>query len=367
MSPGVYDSGRLLFMRDEKIFAQPFDPASLTLSGDPELVADGVWTDGQGIAGLVGFDARGGALGWRAATTRRAHIAWRNRAGTVVEDLQTGEAVGGVPSRDGRLIILSQPDYQMNTLGHVVLDPATGSTTSLTAPDTTSTDPIWSPDSRRVVYAMLRDGAFDLYIKEVRPGGIERLLLHTDSMKAAQSWSADGKIILFNANSPQSGIDLWAIESRPGAPPRLFAGGPGDQCCGRFSPDGAWIAYVSNESGRPEVFVRPSAGNAEPIRISSEGGGAPDWHTGSRFLHYLNPENRVMSVPITLTADTFKAGTPVPLFAINASVKPGVVLRATETSPYFSVGDRFLVSEQEADPRASIINLLVNWTVPPRR
>ena len=186
-------------------------------------------------------------------------------------------------------------------------------------------------------------------------------------MKAPQSWSPDGKIILFNANSPRTGIDLWAIESAPGGTPRVLAGGDADQCCGRFSPDGAWIAYVSNESGRPEVFVRSSSGDNEAIRVSAEGGGAPDWHTGGLFLHYLNPDNRVISVPVTLTANTFKAGTPVPLVAINARVKPGVVLRATEVSPYVSVGDRFLVSEQEADPRASIINLLLNWTAPPRR
>ena len=367
MSPGVYDSNRLLFMRDEKLFAQPFDPANVTLSGDPELVADGVWTDGQGMAGLVGFDADGGALGWRAATTRRVHIAWKNRTGTVVGDLQAAEAIEAVPSRDGRFIILARPDYQMNTLGQAVFDTATSTTTTLTAPDTTASSAVWSPDSRRAVYALLRDGAFDLYIKEVRPGGPERLLLHTDHMKAPQSWSPDGKIILFNANSPRTGIDLWAIESAPGGTPRVLAGGDGDQCCGRFSPDGAWIAYVSNESGRPEVFVRPSSGDKEAIRVSAEGGGAPDWHTGGRFLHYLNPENRLMSVPVTLTADTLNAGTPVPLFAINARVKPGVVLRATEVSPYASVGDRFLVSEQEADPRASIINLLLNWTAPPRR
>jgi hypothetical protein len=366
MSPGVYDSGRLLFTRDDKLFAQPLDPAAVTLSGDPELVVDGVWTDGQGMAGLVGFDATGGVLGWRPALSSRMYMAWKNREGKVLEQIESRDAALGVPSTDGRLIMVVIRDSQMNTVRFGVLDPARGTLTPFTAPDTTSTSTVWSPDNRRVVYSLLRDGAYDLYIKETRPGGNEQLLLHTDGMKAAQSWSGDGKVILFNATNPRAGLDLWAIEPRPGAAPKLFAGGDADQCCGRFSPDGRWIAYVSNESGRPEVFVRPFAREAEPVRISKDGGGGPEWQGGGRELYFLNPENRLMGAAVTVSGDTFTAGTPVPLFAINSWLKPGVVLRASSDSPYSVIGDRFLVTENEADPRASTIQVLVNWTAPRR-
>ena len=362
MSPGVYDSGRLLFMRDEKLFAQPFDPVAVTISGDPQLVADGAWYDGQGVAGLVGFDAAGGALGWRVALNRRTSIAWRSRDGKILEELPVSGAVHGAPSTDGRVIMVARPDHQMNTVGFAIVDSARRTVTPFTAPDTTSTSPVWAPDNQRVVYSLLRDGAYDLYIKDVKPGGAEQRLLHTDSMKAAQSWSGDGKIILFNATSPETGIDLWMIDARPGATPKLFAGGAADQCCGRFSPDGAWVAYVSTESGRPEVFVRPFAGHAEPIRVSQDGGGGPEWHTGSRELYFLSPGNRLMSVPVTLGGDTFKAGTPVPLFSIHSNLKPGLLVRVSSDSPYATIGERFLVAETEVDPRASTINLLLNWT-----
>ncbi|HEU4925499.1 MAG TPA: protein kinase [Vicinamibacterales bacterium] len=366
MSPGVYDSGRLLFTRDDKLFAQPFDPAAVTLSGDPELAADGVWTDGQGMAGLVGFDAAGGVLGWRPALSRRMHMAWKNREGTVLEQVEARDAALGVPSSDGRLIMVVIPDSQMNTVRFAILDPARGTLTPFTAPDTTSTSTVWSPDDRRVVYSLLRDGAYDLYIKEVRPGGNEQLLLHTDGMKAAQSWSRDGKVILFNATNPRTRLDLWAIEAKPGATPKVFAGGEADQCCGRFSPDGRWVAYVSNESGRPEVFVKPSAREAEPVRISKDGGGGPEWHGAGRELYFMNPENRLMGAPITVSGDTITAGTPVPLFVINSWLKPGVQLRVSDDSPYAVVGDRFLVTENELDPRASTIQVLVNWNAPRR-
>jgi eukaryotic-like serine/threonine-protein kinase len=258
------------------------------------------------------------------------------------------------------------PDFQMNTVRFAILDPARGTLTPFTAPDTTSTSPVWSPDDRRVVYSLLRDGGYDLYIREVRPGGSEQLLLHTDGMKAAQSWSRDGKVILFNATSPRTRLDLWAIEAGPGAAPRVFAGGDADECCGRFSPDGRWVAYVSNESGRPEVFVKPFDHEAEPVRVSKDGGGGPEWHGGGRELYFLNPENRLMGAAVTVSDDRFTAGTPVPLFAVNSRLKPGVRLRVSEGSPFSVVGDRFLVTEEEADARASTIQVLVNWTAPRR-
>ena len=185
-------------------------------------------------------------------------------------------------------------------------------------------------------------------------------------MKGAQSWSPDGKVILFNAAGGQSRVDLWKIDAIPGATPTVFAGGEADQCCGKFSPDGAWIAYVSNESGRSEVFVRPFTGEAEPIQVSKDGGTAPAWHTGARELYFLSPENRLMSVSVSMTVRAFTAGPPVALFPINSQITPATQIRATGDSPYATVGDRILVTENEADPRASTINVLLNWTAPRR-
>jgi Tol biopolymer transport system component len=216
------------------------------------------------------------------------------------------------------------------------------------------------------VYSLLRDGAYDLFIKETRPGATEQRLLHTNGMKAAQSWSPDGKVILFNAAGAKTRLDLWAIDATPGATPKILIGGDADECCGRFSPDGHWIAYVSNASGRQEVFVKPFGREGEPVQVSKDGGAGPDWHTTGHELFFLNPENRLMRVPITMTATTLTAGTPVALFRINSRLKPAVQLSPTDDRPYIPVGDRFLVTENEDDPHASTINLLLNWATPGR-
>jgi Tol biopolymer transport system component len=211
----------------------------------------------------------------------------------------------------------------------------------------------WTPD-HGVVYSLLRDGAYDLYIKELRPGGAEQKLLHTEGMKAPQSWSPDGKVILFNATSPQT---------RLGATPTIAAGGDADECCGRFSPDGKWIAYASNATGRSEVYVRRFGRDAQPIQISTESGGAPDWANPGHELFFVNPENRLMSVPFTITADRFQAGTPVPLFRINSRWKSALQLRTSDDRSHASVGERFLVNEHEDDSGASTINVLLNRTI----
>jgi Tol biopolymer transport system component len=367
MSPGVYGDGRMLFLRDEKLFAQPFDPVSVTLSGDPELVAQPVWSDVQGTAGLIGFDAAARVLAWRPALSRRVRMMWKNRDGTTREEFHKAEAIEAVPSRDGRLIMLAQPDYLMSRANFVIFDRLRGTIAPFTSPDTTSTSPVWSPDGLRVVYSSLRDGAYDLYVKEARAGGADSRLLHTDGMKAAQSWSPDGETILYNAVDPQTRLDLWAIEARSGATPRIFAGGEADQCCGRFSPDGQWVAFVSNQSGRPEVFVMPSGGGVEPIRVSLDGGGEPDWNAAGGELYFLSPSNRLMSVRFTVTAGTFKAAAAVPLFSINARRKPAVQLTVTGDRNYAPLRDGFVVTEKETDPRAGTINIVLNWTTPSPR
>jgi hypothetical protein len=146
MSTGVYDSGRLLFVRDQKLFAQPFDAAALVLSGEPGSSPTRSGPMGR-IAGLVGVDVVSGVLGWR-RDQPSAKVQWKDAGKILEEVLQSGET-SATPSGDGRLIMLARPDVQMNTVGFVIVDHADGTTTPFTAPDTTSTSPVRSPTTVR--------------------------------------------------------------------------------------------------------------------------------------------------------------------------------------------------------------------------
>jgi hypothetical protein len=156
--------------------------------------------------------------------------------------------------------------------------------------------------------------------------------------------------------------------AQPGQVPRAFVGGAGDQCCGEFSPDGRWVAYVATDSGRPEVFVRPFASPGEPIQVSVSGGGAPAWRRNGQALYYVAPDNRLMEAPVTITRDAFEASPPVPLFRINSTKSPGATLTVSDDPQYAPAGeaDRFLVSQSTADTRSTVIHLRFNWAQQPR-
>jgi Tol biopolymer transport system component len=366
-STGFYSDGRLLFVRGAQVFAQAFKPDTLTLSGDPIPVADRVWNDFVGVGGLVGFDLGPGVFAWRPSVEGATQIVWKDRTGKSLGNVGPQGATSMVPSPDGQFGVFALTETQNHTVGVWFTDLSSGTTRRFAAPDTTSTSWVWSPDSRRIVYSLLQGAAFDLYVRDVKPGSADRLLLHTDGVKTAQSWSPDGKVILFNAGDPKTRLDLWALDLLPDAKPRIFAGGEADQCCGRFSPDGHWVAYVATDSGRPEVFVKSFAGTEDAVQVSSNGGGAPEWRANGRELYYIAPDNRLISVPVTMTANAFKAGSATALFRINTKDTQGAAVGIAFDSVYAPVGnDRFLVAESQSDTRASMVNLLFNWVPPPR-
>jgi hypothetical protein len=115
------------------------------------------------------------------------------------------------------------------------------------------------------------------------------------------------------------------------------------------------------------VFVKSFAGTEDAVQVSSNGGGAPEWRANGRELYYIAPDNRLISVPVTMTANAFKAGSATALFRINTKDTQGAAVGIAFDSVYAPVGnDRFLVAESQSDTRASMVNLLFNWVPPPR-
>jgi Tol biopolymer transport system component len=227
---------------------------------------------------------------------------------------------------------------------------------------------VWSPDGRRLAYAPVRSGTYDLFVKELTAGAPETQLLHTDRLKEARSWSPDGHYILFNTVGIDSGTDIWLLDVTGQVQPRLFAGGAADQRDGAFSPDGHWAAYVSSDSGRAEVYIRAlDAGT--PVQVSANGGEYPQWAADGRELYYVASDGRLTAVPITIRQGALEHGTPDPLFRIRGvrSSAPRTVMGAQRVYAVGHDGKRFLVSQSPAESPASSINVLFNWTAPEAR
>ena len=187
-------------------------------------------------------------------------------------------------------------------------------------------------------------------------GGAEALLLESAENKNISDWSPDGRFILYTNQSPKTARDIWALPLQGDRKPFVVVQTPFEERDARFSPDGRWIAYQSNETGRNEIFVQPFPGPGRSWQISTTGGTGAQWRGDGREIFYLAPDNRLMAVPVTIDAKTSAAdaGNPVALFAL----RPGATYTATPD------GRRFLINTPTDAATASPITVVVNWKPP---
>ena len=183
--------------------------------------------------------------------------------------------------------------------------------------------PIWSPDGSRIVFDSNRKGARDLYQKPSSGAGARNCWWNLRRTRYANDWSADGRFILYHSLDPQTDGDLWVV---PMEGDRRAVGVPEDQFDerhGQFSPDGRWVAYKSNESGRNEIYIRPfvAPASGRPARprggqwqVSTAGGIYPRWRPDGKELYYIGPNGEMMAAPITDNGDDLEPGAPVALF-----------------------------------------------------
>ena len=240
------------------------------------------------------------------------------------------------------------------------IDTSGGTPTRFTFDPATDGLAVWSPDGRRVVFGSFRNGRDSLYEKSAGGAGDERLIALDAGLP--QSWSSDGRFVLFSRPDSKTGVDLWVLPMMGDAKPFVVVQEPFDQRGGEFSPDDRWLVYASNESGRFEVYVRPFPHSGGKWQVSSSGGTQPRWRRDGRELYYLAPDGRLVAVPIIVSPDgkTLKLGVPTPLFqprlATGVNVVPG--------RPQYAVAPdgRFLLNTIVEDTAPSPITVVVNWT-----
>jgi Tol biopolymer transport system component len=372
----VYVSGHLLFVRQGTLFAQAFDPNSLVLSGNPFRVA-------EQVAWLIGFPAAvsasaSGTVIFRSGSAgpmfSPRQLVWFDRSGTRVGEVGDPEPGLGGPalSPDGRQVIL--PRGAPPEIGVLALDRAVW-TRFTTEAALVHLEPIWSPDGTRVVYSANPKGPWDLYQKPARGAGNPELLLASPADGAglfASDWSHDGRFVLYGTEAdPKTRADIWAlpIQRNPlesgEQKPFAIVQTPFDESYAQFSPDGKWIAYQSNETGRFEVYVQQfPSGRKE--RVSANGGAQVRWRRDGKELFYIGSDDRLMSVSIDLApnGDSVTIGKPVGLFTTRVGgAVPGPIRQQYAVS---GDGKRFLMSTVTDDVNTSPITVIFNWKPQPR-
>ena len=224
--------------------------------------------------------------------------------------------------------------------------------------------PLWSHDGRRIAFTSTRDGDWNVYQKLADGSGEEEQLVKSSGVKFADDWSPDGRFLLYDEQAQGTGRDLWVLRlaDRTTIPVLKTEF---DEHWARFSPDGKWIAYASNETGRSEIFVRAFSpddpGKSAKWHISTGDGGFPRWRADGKELFYLGANQQMTAVPVKPgTSGQFEAGIPRVLFPTRAKV--GNFSSYVVTSD----GQRFLVTEEEA-VISSPATVVINWQVTLKR
>jgi Tol biopolymer transport system component len=349
--------GYLLFRREAKLMAQRFDADRLELSGDPFPVAEQIGFDGLTYQTLVSASDQG-VLAYQSLGAGKTQLVWFDRA-----DKKVGTV--GVPgdysdlslSPDDKRLVFSQIDPDTGNSDIWLMDLASGAPSRFTFEAAVDFAPIWSPDGKRLVFASLREGAPNLFQKMADGSGQEDPLYRSNLAKLPSDWSTDGRFILCGTVDPKTRWDLWVL-SVGDQKWETFLQTSANESRAMFSPNGRWVVYESDESGKKEIYVQSFPASGAKWQISASGGSQPRWRRDGKELFYLSSARKVTAVDVNTEATTFAHGTPRALLdtpILKGEDHPGDQYAVTAD------GQRFLVNTL-AEERTAPISLVLNWT-----
>jgi eukaryotic-like serine/threonine-protein kinase len=344
----------LVFAMDTALMVQNFDPDRLELSGQPVRIA-------QGLARLPWGEAffsvgERDILALRANVSRtRTQLAWFDRKGAELQRIgqpQSYESVSLSPDNRHALVGRWESSAQRSIWK---LDLLTGIETKLTF-NTDDGAAIWSPDGREMVYCSARETPPNLYMKNFAQGTSEERLFDSSLVNLPSGWSTDGRFVIYSVRDPKKSFDIWALDLKENRKQIPVAQTDFDELNGQISPDGNWIAYESNETGRFEIYIAPFMHSGMKTLVSSQGGVYAIWKSDGRELFYMDPNNRMMSVQVR-PGTSLDVDSPQPLFQAPAT--------SGWSSAYAvsSDGQRFLLNTvAPQQPPVPPIDVLIHWS-----
>ena len=315
-SRAEFANGRLVFWREGTLVAQPFDPAGRRLSGRPEPLVEGV--HGFSLTGYASLSASARLLVYQAGASQN-ELVWFDRQGIETEaTTERAEFNNGRISPDGRSVVLSVRDPRLGTNDLWVLETNRQLLRRLTSDRRTENSPIWMPDGRAVIYAADRAGPPSLQRLDASGAGAEEALVPPSD--AGPQWAGDvtrdGHGVVFVQPHGSGDMDIMVAPLDRKGPLVPLVTGRGRHLLPRISPDGKWIAYQSNESGRTEVYVQPLETDRGRRQVSREGGLEPAWGRNGRELYFLAPSRTaLMAVDMTPSGTAIEPGVPHVLFS----------------------------------------------------
>jgi Tol biopolymer transport system component len=355
--------GYLLFGREEALMAQPFDVQQLRLTGEPFSIAGPV---GKVLGNSISSRRRNfsvsdnGVLVFDPLPNRqRSQLIWMDRGGRKTGSLDGIDNVSMLRlSPDDKRFMVTRLDFQKGNSDLWLSDVTGGNATPFTFDPANDQYPVWSPDGSRIAWSSNREGLYHLYEKAASGSGQDALLLKSDYFKFPTDWSRDGRFIIYRQIDPKTKNDVWVLPVGPlsgDQKPFAFLQTEANETAAVLSPDGQWMAYTSDESGRYEVYVQSFPAGGGQRQVSAGGGIGPQWRGDGKELFYHAPDGKLMAAAVKGGA-SFEAGAPVTLFEFRAS--------GNLITPYYSVtsdGQRFLLSTIVETKAAAPLTVVVNW------
>jgi eukaryotic-like serine/threonine-protein kinase len=354
--------GYIFFRRESTLMVQAFDAEKLQLSGEPFPVAEQV---GYDVASFQTFFSvsQTGVLVYSSGSSGNTQQTWIDRTGKEKGLLGgPGNLIRPWVSPDGNRLALDGVDLLGNR-DIWLIELASGKPTRFTFDPATDLFAVWSPDGSRIAFSSDREGPRHLYQKATTGAGKEELLLKTDLNKFPTDWSADGRFILFTVNDPKTKLDVWVLPQCGDQKPFPFLQTEFSERNARFSPDGQWVAYSSDESGINQIYVQTFPGLGGKQQISSNGGYFLAWRRDGSELFYISSDKKMMAVDVKETGGTFKSGEPKALFDVHVPSVNAAVTQFAVTAD----GQKFLVAKSITENTSIPIAVVMNWTADLKR
>jgi Tol biopolymer transport system component len=361
-APAVYaPPGWLLFVRNGALMAQSFDAGSRELKGEALQMTPP--TNDVSVSGIPMSVSDNGVLIWQGDRQREYQLVWFDRQGKQLGvsgppmKVSIGQAPGLSP--DDKRIVIHRVDPQSQNQDIWVIDIARDLPTRLTSDPATEQLPIWSPDGDYIVFDAIRSGVRGLY-KKPASGGSEELLLQ-GGPNAVGDWSPDGRLILFGRTVVSTRRDVFVLPLFGDRQPYPILDSQFDEYREQFSPNGRWLAFVSDESGTYEVYLQSFTADGRlagaKLRISTNGGNQPRFRRDGKELFYVAADGQMMAVALNTSGAMLEPGTPNPLF--RTRMLTGMIQSANEYD-VTADGQRFVIGTvNEANSTPVIV--MLNW------
>ena len=348
LSPRYIDTGHIIFARANSLWAAPFDLDQLELRGTVVPVLDGLQVRGSAAQYVI---SDSGTLFYLPPASQAATLVWVDRAGrpTAILD-EPGAYRRPRLSPNGKSVVLER--VSGSGVGVWVHDLDRGTRIRLT-PEGLNLDPVWSANGERIVFQF----GGNLHEMAADGSGEPELLLDRENIQAPHSWSPDGRLLAFYDIHPETSRDIWVLPMDEDREPVPMAVSSSNERSPAFSPDGRWLAYVSDEAGRDEIWVRSLEREEGRRVISTDGGTEPVWSPAGDELFYRNGD-RMMVTSVEL-GETFEATSPQLLFEGDYVNEPPP--SGSQTYDVSRDGQRFLMTQPVEQPNSERIIVVQNW------